>query len=869
MIFLLLTLGFLFFKSFDPASVLFANDAPLGALRSQESTAIQNFSGAWEPLNWIGLERPSALPNVTYTFYLLCGALNYAKFFVPFTLFLLGFCVWFFFRQLGFSTSTSVLAGLAGALNTDPFSMGCWGLAPITVAIAASFAAMGMIASDYRKRTWMRYCLAGACVGMGVMEGYDVGAILSLYVAAFVLFQAWIDHKSGPKTATKGAFRLALVAVFAALLAASALSTLIGTQIKGIVGTQQDTESKEQRWNEATLWSLPRIEALRVIIPGVFGYRMDTPDGGNYWGAVGQQQGWEQHHQGQARHSGTGVYAGILVGFIAAWAFFKSLKTSPAIFTDSDRRFIWFWSAMALISLVLAFGWHTPFYRIVYQLPYFSTIRNPIKFMHPFSIAIVVLFGYGLEGLHRLSLEKRSAGNTSMLSQFKSWWPKAHKEDRRWVIFSVALLGISALGTLIFISSRSEMERHLSSIGFPNESASQIFHFVIGELGWFLLFLSLSVVLVSLILGRTFSGPRLRWASLLLGIVLVCDLSRADKPWIVYYNYHEKYARNSVLDLLREKPFEHRVTGRFIPLQPEPSLISDPNVSGTIYYGWWLQHLFQYYTIQSIDIIQMPRAPEMDSTFLRNFVPASDTNLFPIVRLWQLTGTQYQIGDKGRIEILNRLGDPLMRRFRIHASFDFVPKSNAVASPGGIKWEDITTEIKPDGHYAVAEFADALPRAKLYTDWRNVTSEEQTLKALADPNFNPQQTVLVLNAAFGDASAGSTNVQAGKVEITNYAPKRVQLTVQASAPAVLLLNDRFAPDWTVSVDGKTQPLLRCNFIMRGVSVPPGNHLIEFNYRTDAKGLYASLAAIGLSFVFGAASIWGSRSRQAPAAAKKL
>ena len=41
-------------------------------------------------------------------------------------------------------------------------------------------------------------------------------------------------------------------------------------------------------------WACPRrraiieIEALRVLIPGLFGYRMDTPDGGAYWGAVGE-----------------------------------------------------------------------------------------------------------------------------------------------------------------------------------------------------------------------------------------------------------------------------------------------------------------------------------------------------------------------------------------------------------------------------------------------------------------------------------------------------------------------------------------------------------------------------------------------------
>ena len=46
----------------------------------------------------------------------------------------------------------------------------------------------------------------------------------------------------------------------------------------------------------------------------------------------------------------------------------------------------------------------------------------------------------------------------------------------------------------------------------------------------------------------------------------------------------------------------------------------------------------------------------------------------------------------------------------------------------------------------------------------------------------------------------STN--SGTVEFTSYAPKRIVLQAKAGAPAILLLNDRFDPNWKVSVDGK-------------------------------------------------------------------
>jgi len=40
-------------------------------------------------------------------------------------------------------------------------------------------------------------------------------------------------------------------------------------------------------------------------------------------------------------------------------------------------------------------------------------------------------------------------------------------------------------------------------------------------------------------------------------------------------------------------------------------------------------------------------------------------------------------------------------------------------------------------------------------------------------------------------------------------------------------------------------LLRSNFIMRGVSLTPGSHTVEFHFRAPSQGLYVSLGAEAL------------------------
>src|SRR5438477_8459123 len=94
-----------------------------------------------------------------------------------------------------------------------------------------------------------------------------------------------------------------------------------------------------------------------------------------------------------------GIYAGVLVVLVAVWGVTQSFQKKGSALRSEERKQIWCWLTLLVVSILLAWGRHAPFYRIAYALPYLSTIRNPIKFIFPFSLALVILFGYGLEGL--------------------------------------------------------------------------------------------------------------------------------------------------------------------------------------------------------------------------------------------------------------------------------------------------------------------------------------------------------------------------------------------------------------------------------------------------------------------------------------
>jgi hypothetical protein len=831
-------IGFVFRKSFEPGQILFSNDGPLGPISSQSDNPLGAFSGFWQPLNWIGYQAPNALPTLSNALVLVTTPVSFSKLYAPFSIFVLGLAAVALFYRLGFSLFTCVIGGIATAFSTDYFSYACWGLGSLTLCIAFSFFALAALAAG---RSWVWPILGGFSVGMAVTEGFDSGAIMSLYIAAFVLFRAWVERQGNSRRGlTSGIVRLAVVAIFAVFIAAQALTTLIGTQISGIAGASQKDAGKEERWDFATQWSLPKAETLRVLIPGLYGYRMDTPEGGSYWGTVGQQPGWETHHSGIIRFSGAGFYVGIIVLLLAAYGLFESLRKDSPL-GEKEKALVKFWAVAALLSLLFSFGRFAPFYRLVYALPYFSSIRNPVKFMHPFSLSIVVMFGYGMHALLLRSNARARHGATQLTEKVKQWWNAAAAPERRWTWGCATFAAISLLGLLVYTSSAREMTEYLQQVQIAPNEAPEILKFSYREIRWFLAFLVAGIALFVLFASGYFGGKRLRVGVGILGALIIADMIRANEPWVIYYDYREKYASNPVIDFLRQEPYDHRVATKFNPFGAG-YIVSSQDQMNSIFSAVcneWLQHHFQYYRIQSLDIIQMPRIPELDSAFADALRPKDPKSYYLFGRLWQVTNTRYFLGERSMLDVLNNVMDAAARRFTIVTNFDIVPKTSSAS-----KIEDFTARLNPNGRYSIFEFGGALPRSALYTDCRVGTNDVAVLTTLADTNFNPRASAFVDIPAPASISA-STN-SPGAVKITKYQPRRVELSADVKAPSLLVLFDRWDPQWSVTVDGQKQSLIRADYIFRGVYLTPGNHQVHFRFRTPLRALYISLTAIVLA-----------------------
>jgi hypothetical protein len=832
---LLAVLAMLFYKSFMANQVLFSNDGPLGIISTHSNeTNLKAGGGVWQDLNWLGSEGVSPSPNVSMFLVMLLRPLYYARFAAPIGLLLLGLSAWVFFRQLRLAPIACVLGAIATALNSDFFSTACWGIVAQPLCVAANFlalAALARVAETTSSRSWVRVILAGMAVGMSVMQGWDVGALFSLFVAAYVIYQTLFMETAGPAVAQKlgrGVGRVVVVAACAALISTATLTSLIGTQIGGIAGMAQDDATREARWAQATEWSLPKSEILQVVVPGLFGYRQNwhmyndhQPKDDQYWGLIGDS--------GEAsfrRLSGTGLYAGVFVVMVALWGVLQSFRSAGSPFTTKQRRALWFWAGVLVVTTLLSFGRYLPFlYRMFYAIPYASTIRNPTKFMHVFSWALMIVFAYGMHGLFVAFMKEPVELVGGFFAQFKSRLKSATTFDQTWLAGGIIAIGAAVVAWVIYSGKLDQLVKYLPTVGIPDDQAAGVAHFSIDAVGFFIFFLVLAVALFLFVFTGHFSGPRAKLGGALIAALLVVDLGRADIPWITYWDTSYEYASDPVVNFLAEKPYEQRVG--YLPWgDPKDQYFS------TLYsmYGTtWKQHLFWYHNIECVDIVQEPRVGQDKTDFMQAIAGNP-------LRLWELTGTRYLLGETGVLNSLNQQLDPQQQRFKIAKFPDGQPVTFTLALKNGAPTNpaspvDFITVLDTNGPLSVFEFTGALRRASLIPRWQVSTNNAETLRALADPNFDPHETVLVDGTVPPPPPPGPT-AGTGTVSISDYAPKRIALAADVNAPCILLLSDRYNPKWKVTVDGTSQEVLRCNSVERGVFLKPGKHDIVFNFSGD-------------------------------------
>ena len=151
-----------------------------------------------------------------------------------------------------------------------------------------------------------------------------------------------------------------------------------------------------------------------------------------------------------------------------------------------------------------------------------------------------------------------------------------------------------------------------------------------------------------------------------------------------------------------------------------------------------------------------------------------------------------------------------------------------------------------DGEVRIYRNMHAFPRAFAVHDVRAVVDGDAALALMLEDDFDPSRIAVVegsVPALLTAASDRTASPSDSKVQITQYGDNRVELSARMDGPGLVLLTDTYYPGWKAYVDGERTELYEADYLFRGVSVPAGEHQIEFVYDPASFKIGAALSSI--------------------------
>lgn len=98
-------------------------------------------------------------------------------------------------------------------------------------------------------------------------------------------------------------------------------------------------------------------------------------------------------------------------------------------------------------------------------------------------------------------------------------------------------------------------------------------------------------------------------------------------------------------------------------------------------------------------------------------------------------------------------------------------------------------------------------------------------------SFNPKTTAIV-NEIFEDYISGISSTISGKefINLTEYMPNFLQYESRSERKHLAVFSEiYYDKGWNAYIDGEEAKIVRANYLLRAIVIPPGNHLIEMKF----------------------------------------
>ncbi|MDB5212017.1 MAG: YfhO family protein, partial [Sediminibacterium sp.] len=122
----------------------------------------------------------------------------------------------------------------------------------------------------------------------------------------------------------------------------------------------------------------------------------------------------------------------------------------------------------------------------------------------------------------------------------------------------------------------------------------------------------------------------------------------------------------------------------------------------------------------------------------------------------------------------------------------------------------------------------------------------EIMKALT--NFNPKDTAILDEASKKDLTANAVKDSTASIKLLYNDNDIIEYSSSSKNAEFAVFSEVYYDGgWIAKIDGKETPIIRTNYVLRGLQVPPGDHKIVFEFK-PASFYNSSKASIGASIL---------------------
>jgi O-antigen/teichoic acid export membrane protein len=670
--------------------------------------------------------------------------------------------------------------------------------------------------------------MGGIALGMHVLAGHPEILVYTLMVMAYYalirLILLWRRVGSW-----KPALRLGLWLAFTVGLGLGLGSVQLIPLLEVVT---RNFREGSVTYSDVVGWAYPTRQVLTFVVPDFFG----NPAHHGYWDLVTRQ--WvavERIFWGIKNYVEAGSYVGILPLVLALVAVVPVACRTDANQRSEDRRHVWIFAALAVVSLLLVFG--TPLYAVLYYgLPGIKQLHSPFRWVFPYTLSVAVLAGFGAKRMMDLRHDYGIDEDRERVH------PEVYRPWISLLTWGTLWAGIVLLcGLLVILFAPQTFipvaDRLLSGVEKAQEAFSSGQMLLSYE--WLnLLILALMLVASGIVL-RVSRCPiylpirRLRipiW-QLLAAVTVALDLlmfgwgfnPAADPAWLEFTPPSIEFLKQRASE---EEPW------RLTTYRPQGSTKTlNPNIPW--FHG--LQDVRGYDSIIPAQYVEYMRAIEGQGELLYN-------QIAPIYGV-------------------ENLSSPLLDLLGVR----YVMAEGEISNPD--------YELVYEGEVYIYENIDVLPRAFALPNAEVVDPTEMAGRL---DTLNPRELLLVDRATMADSQYPISDTQWSlrPATVVTYAPNTVFVDVEMPGPGWLFLADSYFPGWKayrsapgaqpLVPDPKYEPadeteldIVRADGNFRAVYLEAGRHRVRFKYTPMSfkLGLYGSFMAVVVMFLLALYWLW--------------